>query len=335
MDILITGGLGFIGSNIISILDGFKTIIIIDDLSNSKHETYNILTHLRPKESIKLYTRSLHNESIDDIFETHNICVIVHCAGVKSVKESISNPLKYYEINVSGTINLLKCCDKYKVQYFIFSSSATVYGDSPSPLTESSLTGTGISNAYGRSKYMIEQILKDYFNTGRMSIIILRYFNPVGAHPSGLLGDDPNGTPNNLMPYITKVATGVYDKVYIYGNDYDTIDGTPVRDYIHVMDLAQAHIKSITYISSNSKPIFEVFNIGTGTGVSVKHLIETFSRVNNVNIPYCYINRREGDAAITYANVDKTKDILHFEANKTLQDMVRDSYNYAINKSST
>lgn len=328
MNILVTGGLGFVGSHITITLNNAESIIIIDDCSNSSSETFNIIRKLLPKTKLYWYRRSLHTDSIEDIFRLHKITSIIHCAGVKSVSESIQNPLKYYDINIVSTMNLLKMCEKYNVKHFIFSSSATVYGDSPVPYTEESPIGNNIPHSYGMTKYLIEGILKDCFPSLNMSIIILRYFNPVGGY--GSLKENPKGIPNNLMPYIIRVANKIYSELSIYGNDYDTIDGTAVRDYIHIMDLADAHVKALEYCSNQSSNIYDVFNIGTGKGISVQQMVDTFIRVNNIDIPYKYVARRSGDLPCSYADVTKAEKLLGFKAIRTLEDMVRDSYSSSV-----
>lgn len=337
LSVLLTGGLGFIGSHTATLLKNAETIIIIDDCSNSSPDVIDKIRTLIPDKIVFFYRRSLHCDSVEDIFQLHEISSVIHFAGLKSVSESVKNPLKYFDINIGSTINLLKMCARYKVKHFIFSSSATVYGDSSSPLTENSPVGNGISNPYGTTKFMIEEMLKDCFKSLTMSIVILRYFNPVGAHPSGLLGENPSGVPNNLMPYIMRVAinksadeTHPYHHLSIYGKDYETPDGTAIRDYIHVMDLGEAHVKALDYCTKQETPILEIFNIGTGIGVSVQQMVDTFSKVNQIPIKYVYKDRRSGDVAITYTVTTKAETILGFKPTRTLEDMVRDSLNYAI-----
>jgi len=276
--ILVCGGLGFIGSHTcIELMNNGMEIIIVDDLSNSKIQVVDVLYNIKTNvKNIPIFYQKnlLDYNDIEYIFKNHKIDGVIHFAAFKAVGESIKEPLKYYENNIQTTINLLKLCKKYDVNNFIFSSSATVYGNSKSPLNENSPVGEGITNPYGRTKYFIEEILKDTAHSSNIKVIALRYFNPVGAHENGLIGEDPNGIPNNLMPYLLKVAIknnlddsldDIYNNLNIFGDDYETIDGTGVRDYIHVVDLADAHVKAMKKIYSlNSK--FRVYNIGTGNG---------------------------------------------------------------------
>ena len=340
--ILVCGGLGFIGSHTcIELMNNGMEIIIVDDLSNSKISVVNVLYNIKTnvKNIPVFYQKNLLDyNDIEYIFKNHKIDGVIHFAAFKAVGESIKEPLKYYENNIQTTINLLKLCKKYDVNNFIFSSSATVYGNSKSPLNENSPVGEGITNPYGRTKYFIEEILKDTAHSSNIKVIALRYFNPVGAHESGLIGEDPNGIPNNLMPYLLKVAIknnlddsldDIYNNLNIFGDDYETIDGTGVRDYIHVVDLADAHVKAMKKISSlDSK--FRVYNIGTGNGTSVMELVKTFEKVNNVTIPYKISPRRPGDIDIVYCDASRALEELGWEAKKSIEDICKDSYNFCI-----
>jgi UDP-glucose 4-epimerase len=338
--ILITGGLGFIGSHtVVELINTLNSsIIIIDDLSNSKVDVLEKIGKLVDKSKITYYKLNILSENFKEIFEKHNIESVIHFAAFKSVNESIKEPLKYYDNNVNGTIKLLQLCELNNVKNFIFSSSATVYGSSKSPLIESSNTGFGITNPYGQSKYITEKILMDLSQSSNLKIIILRYFNPVGAHKSGLLGENPNGIPNNLMPYILRVAIknnldktldDVYSSLKIYGNDYDTHDGTCKRDFIHVVDLALAHVAAYNNFNKMDKKL-EIYNIGTGKGTSVLEMVNTFKKVNNVNVPFDFVDKRPGDIDVVYCDCEKAKNELGWVAIKTLEDICLDTYNYAI-----
>jgi len=338
MEILLTGGLGFIGSHIaIELLNMNYTVIIIDNLLNSKLSVLINIKKITDKEII-FYKRDL-QEDINDIFTKHSIYAVIHLAGLKSVNESVRNPLLYYKENIMSTINLLETMEKFNCKNLIFSSSATVYGDKKSPLNENMEIGCNISNPYGKTKFMIEEILSDFCNINlQFSITSLRYFNPIGAHPSGLIGEDPNGIPNNLMPYILKVAyknninskMGSYDYLSIYGNDYNTEDGTGVRDYIHVVDLARAHVISLKNIEYPKG--YDAYNIGTGIGYSVLDVVNTFIKVNNVKLPYKFLGRRNGDIDIVYCETNKSRDKLKFTPQYNLQEMCEHAWNYQLNQ---
>lgn len=338
--ILITGGLGFIGSHtVVELINKLNSsIIIIDDLSNSKVDVLEKIGKLVDINKIIYYKLNILSENFKDIFEKHNIESVIHFAAFKSVNESIKESLKYYDNNVNGTIKLLQLCELNNVKNFIFSSSATVYGSSKSPLIESSNTGFGITNPYGQSKYITEKILMDLSQSSNLKIIILRYFNPVGAHKSGLLGENPNGIPNNLMPYILRVAIknnldktldDVYSSLKIFGNDYDTTDGTCKRDFIHVVDLALAHVAAYNNFNKMDKNL-EIYNIGTGKGTSVLEMVNTFKKVNNVNVPFDLVDKRPGDIDVVYCDCEKATNELGWVAIKTLEDICLDTYNYAI-----
>lgn len=330
--ILVTGGLGFIGSHIVvELLSIGEEVVVIDNLYNSNLTVkYNIE---------KISNSSFHFEKGDildidflkKIFKNYKIDSIIHLAGLKSVSESVEKPILYYESAICGTLNLLKCCEIFSVSNFVFSSSATVYGN-PEYLPYDENHKTCAVNPYGRAKLMVESILKDYSYSKEFKSICLRYFNPIGAHPSGLIGEDPNGIPNNLLPYINKVVLGEFDIVKVYGDDYDTKDGTGVRDYIHVVDLAKGHISALNKLNSlKNNSYFEVFNIGTGESYSVLDVIKTYSKVIQKDINYKIFPRRDGDLAEYYADIKKSKEELNFSTQYNLFDMCKDSYNF-INK---
>lgn len=328
MKVLVTGGTGFIGSHtVVELIERNYSVVIVDNLTNSSKEVLNSLKEIT-KEDIPFYEVDCTDEvSMDKIFSKENFDAIIHFAGFKAVGESVLKPLKYYENNVVSTLVIAKLAEKYNVKHLIFSSSATVYGDQPSPLVETSpLLET--TNPYGETKKMSERILKDVsFNNKDLKITLLRYFNPIGAHKSGLIGEVPKGTPNNLMPYITQVAAGIREKLFVFGNDYDTLDGTGVRDYIHVVDLAKGHIAAL----EGAKDNLNVYNLGSGVGVSVLELIETFKKENNIDIPYEIVERRPGDIATVYADPAKAKEELNWETKLTVKDMVKDSWNFEKN----
>ena len=328
MNILITGATGFIASHtIVELQQNNHDIIGIDNLSNSSIDTLDNIEKIT-KKKIDFYQIDIRNyDRLKDALKNHKIDCCIHFAGLKAVGESVSKPLEYYDNNINGTLTLLKVLKEIGCHNLIFSSSATVYG-SPKfiPITEDCPKGI-CTNPYGWTKHMIEQILIDTQNaTKDWNIVILRYFNPIGAHPSGLLGEKPNGIPNNLMPYITQVACGKREKLFVYGNDYNTHDGTGVRDYIHVVDLARGHVKALNAI--NNKCGIEIFNLGTGHGYSVLDVIHTFEKVNQIKIPYEITDRRPGDIATCYAKPAKAEKILKWRAEFTLEDMCRDSWNY-------
>lgn len=328
--VLVTGGLGYIGSHTVIELieEGFEPIVI-DNLSNSKLEVKDKIEKITGKK-LKVYIEDVCNEeSLDKIMTENNITDVIHFAGYKAVGESVAKPIMYYENNLLSTINLLKQMKKHHVKNIIFSSSATVYGQPEQlPITEDSKVG-GTTNPYGTTKLMIEKILSDvYKSDNEMNITILRYFNPVGGHVSGLLGESPNGIPNNLMPYIVRVAVGKLECLSIFGNDYDTKDGTGVRDYIHVVDLAKGHIAAIKHMNG-----LRYYNLGTGTGYSVLELVNAFEKVNNLKVNYKIVERRPGDIASCYADPSKALKELNWKAEKTLEDMMKDSYRFIENKS--
>ena len=330
MSILVTGGAGFIGSHtVVELLNAGKEVIILDDFSNSKREVLSKITEITKKEP-KLYEANyLDKVALEKIFEENKIDAVINFAGFKAVGESVKEPLKYYHNNVSGAIVLLETMKKYNVKKFVFSSSATIYGDPGTPKYVEEFGRGKTTNPYGTTKAMIEQILEDlYVSDNSWNIAILRYFNPVGAHESGLIGEEPQGIPNNLMPYIMKVANKELDHLNVFGNDYKgTKDGTGARDYLHVVDLAVGHIKALEKLDKEKNGVY-IYNLGTGTAYTVLEMVETFKKVNNVNVPYEIAPRRAGDVAINFADPTKAKEELGWTANKTLEDMCRDSWRY-------
>lgn len=333
MAILVTGGAGFIGSHTaVELLNSGKEIVMIDDFSNSKMEAVENVKKITGKD-FKFYEMNyLDREKLEKVFEENKIDSVINFAGFKAVGESVKEPLKYYYNNISGAIVLLQTMEKFGVKKFVFSSSATVYGDPEKvPLTESSPIG-GTTNPYGRTKLYIEQILKDLYKADNSwNICILRYFNPVGAHESGLIGEEPQGIPNNLMPYIVRVASGELEQLSVFGNDYNTPDGTGVRDYIHVVDLAKGHVKAIEKLDKESNGLY-IYNLGTGNGVSVLDMVKAFEKSTGKKISYKIAPRREGDIASCFADVKKAEEELGWKAQKSLEDMCKDSWNYIVKK---
>ncbi len=330
MAILVTGGTGYIGSHtVVELLNKNKEIIVVDNFINSSPDVVEKIKKITGKE-FKFYEADLlDKEKISNIFKENKITEVIHFAGLKAVGESVRKPLEYYSNNITGTLVLLELMQKYNCKKIVFSSSATVYGDQgKNEFTEEMERGK-TTNPYGTTKATIEKILEDlYTSDNEWGIMLLRYFNPVGAHKSGLIGDNPNGIPNNLMPYIQKVAMGVLPELSIYGNDYNTKDGTGVRDYIHVVDLAMGHLNALDKLEKEQSGVY-IYNLGTGTGYSVLDMVKTFEKVNNINIPYKIVERRPGDLAEIYANPTKAKKELGWIATKNLEDMCRDSWNFA------
>ena len=330
MKVLLTGGAGYIGSHTaVELLNMGYEVVIGDNFSNSKPEVLQKIKDIANKD-FKFYEVDFTNkEQVEDLFAKEDINVVVNFAGLKAVGESCSIPVDYYRNNIDSTLTLLEVMKKYDVKNLVFSSSATVYGVPKTvPLKED--MPTSCTNPYGWTKLMNEQILTDVAKSNpTLSIVLLRYFNPIGAHESGLIGEDPNGIPNNLMPYIAKVAKGVLPNLNVFGNDYPTKDGTGVRDYIHVVDLAKGHLKAIDYSTSHRG--IETFNLGTGNGYSVLDIVNTFTSVNNVEVPYQIIERRPGDVAECYADASKAEKLLGWKAEKKLEDMCKDAWNF-INK---
>lgn len=329
MKVLVTGGMGYIGSHtVVELLENNYEVIIVDNLVNSKIDVLDKIEAITGKKP-KFYQYDLCNYGdLEKIFKENKIDVVIHFAGLKAVGESCEKPLLYYQNNLVSTMNLLKIMGQYDCKKIVFSSSATVYGSPKSlPIKEDFSLST--TNPYGSTKLFIEYILKDLYKSDpTWSIAILRYFNPIGAHESYLLGENPNGIPNNLMPYIMKVATKELDHLNIFGNDYNTKDGTGVRDYIHVVDLAKGHIKAVEKVLKTNK--VDCYNLGTGTGYSVLEMVNLFKKVNNVDVPYKIVERRSGDIAECYADPTYAKEELGFVAEKSLEDMVRDSYQYIV-----
>lgn len=327
MKLLVTGGLGYIGSHtVIELINDGYEVVILDNLSNSKIEVLDKI-HKITGVTPKFYNVDLlDEENVYMVFDENKFDGVIHFAGLKAVGESVTVPLRYYENNITGTINLLKAMNKYGVKKIVFSSSACVYGvPEKNPITEDSPSNLA-TNPYGRTKQFIEEILKDCAYADKsMRVTILRYFNPVGAHPSGLLGEDPNGIPNNLMPYIQRVAGGKLEKLNIFGNDYPTPDGTCIRDFIHVVDLARGHLKAMEKIDDKN---IRIVNLGTGKGTSVLELVNTFNKTNGNRVKYEFAPRREGDVPVNYADPSKAKTELNWEAKLNVEDMCKDSWNF-------
>ncbi|MFZ7131643.1 MAG: UDP-glucose 4-epimerase GalE [Eubacteriales bacterium] len=327
MSILVTGGAGYIGSHTcVELLDAGYDVIVVDNLSNSKFDAITRIEELADKR-MKFYEADiLDKEGLEDIFKKNEIQAVIHFAGLKAVGESVRIPLKYYHNNITGTLMLCEVMNKHGVKKMVFSSSATVYGlPERVPISEDFPLST--TNPYGSTKRMIEEILRDlYVSDNHWSISLLRYFNPIGAHESGRIGEDPKGIPNNLMPFITQVAVGKRDTLNVFGNDYDTHDGTGVRDYIHVVDLARGHLKALERIMDY--PGVEAINLGTGTGYSVLDMVKNFEKATGQAIPYAICPRRPGDIATCFADPTKAKELLDWVAVKDIQDMCRDSWRW-------
>ena len=330
MKILVTGGTGYIGSHTaVELLNSNYEIIIVDNLSNSKIEVVDKIKQITGKD-FKFYQIDLRDkDKLSNIFKENKIDAVIHFAGLKAVGESVEKPLLYYRNNLDSTLTLCEVMNEYNVKKLVFSSSATVYGSQKVlPIKETASLST--TNPYGSTKLFIEYILDDiYKSDNEWSIIKLRYFNPVGAHVSGIIGEDPNGIPNNLMPYISKVATKELPYLNVFGNDYNTKNGTGVRDYIHVVDLAKGHLKALEYIDNNKGSI--AVNLGTGVGYSVLDIVKSYEKVNNIEIPYKIVDRRDGDIEECYADPSKAYELLNWKTEKTLDDMVKSAYNYVIN----
>ena len=333
MKILLTGGLGFIGSHTaVQLLENGHEVVIADNLSNSKIEVIEKIKKITGKE-VQFYEIDVCDEqALENLFsENPDLYGVIHFAGYKAVGESVREPLMYYENNLISTLVLLEVMKRHNCKNIVFSSSATVYSpENTMPLTEDSLLSA--SNPYGRTKLFNEFILKDFQAVNKdFNVVLLRYFNPIGAHETGLLGEDPNGIPNNLMPYICKVAVGDLDHLSVFGNDYDTKDGTGVRDYIHVVDLARAHLLSIEKIIKEKSIGLKIYNLGTGTGYSVLDIVNAFNRVNGDLVKYEITDRRPGDVATCYASPKLAEEELGFKAEKTLDEMCKSSYQYQKN----
>ena len=330
--VLVTGGTGYIGSHtVVELLNSGKEVVIVDNLSNSKPDVIDRIKKITGKD-VKFYNIDyLDKEKLEKVFEENEIDSVINFAGFKAVGESVKEPLKYYHNNVSGAIVLLETMQKYNVKKFVFSSSATIYGEQDDVKYVETMKRGEASSPYGTTKIMIEKILEDVYRADNSwDIAILRYFNPVGAHESGLIGEDPQGIPNNLMPFIMKVANKEIDHLNIFGNNYsETKDGTCARDFLHVVDLAVGHIKALEKLDKENSGIF-VYNLGTGNPYTVQEMVDTFIKVNNVEVPYQYADRRDGDLPIFYADSNKAKEELNWVAEKTLEDMCKDSWNYVI-----
>lgn len=338
---MLTGGLGYIGSHIsINLLENDYNVIIIDNLSNSKIKVFHKIRKITNlyNDRIKFYNLDVCDNKLSEIFSKNNINSVIHLAGLKSVNESIKQPLEYYSNNINSSLNLLFIMEKYGCFNLIFSSSCTIYGNQVSPLNETFEIGKNITNPYGKTKYFIENILMDLSNSNnKWKIISLRYFNPLGCHKSSLLGEDPLDIPNNLMPYILKTTfnnniSEKFDKEYnilkIFGNNYNTVDGTCVRDYIHVLDLSEAHCKALEQLE-NVKG-YKYYNVGTGKGYSVLELVNKFIEINNVKLPYKFVDRREGDLEKVYCDNSLIEKELDFKCKYYIEDMCKDSWNYII-----
>ncbi|MCK3894624.1 UDP-glucose 4-epimerase GalE [Streptococcus suis] len=327
MSILVTGGAGYIGSHtVVELLKLGKEVVIVDNLSNSSILVLDRIETITGKRPTFYELDVADKEALRQVFENENIEAAIHFAGYKAVGESVAKPIMYYENNIMSTLALVEVMAEFGVKKIVFSSSATVYGfNNPSPLVET--MPTSATNPYGYTKVMLEQILRDVEVADKeWSIALLRYFNPIGAHESGLIGEDPAGIPNNLMPFIAQVAVGKREELSVFGNDYDTVDGTGVRDYIHVIDLALGHIKALEKISTTAG--VHTYNLGSGQGTSVLELVQAFEKVNGVPVPYKIVDRRPGDVATCYANADKALAELNWKTEKTIEDMCRDTWNW-------
>ena len=331
MNVLVTGGAGYIGSHTcVELLQSGHSVVVVDNLCNSSSKSLERVKEITGKDLV-FYEGDVRDEALlENIFASHPIDCVIHFAGLKAVGESVAQPWRYYDNNLNSTLVLTKVMEKAGVKKLIFSSSATVYtADNEMPLRETSRTGN-CTNPYGWTKYMTEQILSGMaFADKDWSIVLLRYFNPIGAHESGRIGEDPRGVPNNLMPYISQVAVGRRESLSVFGNDYDTHDGTGVRDYIHVVDLARGHVAAVAYSAAHSG--CEVFNLGTGMGYSVLDMVKAFEAANGVAVPYQIAPRRPGDIATCYASPDKSRAVLGWQAEKSLEDMCRDTWRWQSN----
>ncbi len=323
MNVLVTGGLGYIGSHtVVELLNENFDVTVIDNLSNSSIEVIDKIKNITKKEFNFYKADATSIEEMEPIFKKNKFNAIIHFAGFKAVGESVKNPLMYYENNLLSTITISKLCIKYDVNKFIFSSSATVYGNNKAPFVET-MKLLPTTNPYGETKAMCERILKDTSKVNeKFSVTLLRYFNPIGAHESGLLIEEPNGIPNNLMPYIIQVANGKREKLFVYGNDYDTIDGTGIRDYVHVVDLAKGHVLALKKDNKGTN----IYNLGTGVGYSVLEVVNKFKEVNNIDIPYEIVGRRAGDIDVSFADCTKAINELGYSNKYNLGDMCKHSY---------
>lgn len=328
MEILVSGGAGYIGSHTsIALIEAGYSVVVVDNLTNSKRDSIETIKTITSHD-IPFYEIDVTNkQAVEHIFINHKIQGVIHCAGLKAVGESVEKPLTYYENNIVSTLVLANCCLKFGVNQFVFSSSATVYGENEVPFVET-MDVLPTTNPYGETKAICERILNDIVRANSLfSVSILRYFNPVGAHESGLIGEAPNGTPNNLMPYITQVAKGRHQFLSIFGNDYPTLDGTGVRDYIHVMDLAEGHVAALSRIRKG----IQIYNLGTGQGTSVLELVKAFEVANGVSIPFKIVDRRPGDIAACYADVQKANRELEWIARRDVKKMCEDAWKFEQN----
>lgn len=327
MNILVTGGAGYIGTHtIVELLAAGHSVVVVDNFINSSREAMRRVEKI-VGQAVPFYEADIRDKTmLDEIFRKHTIDAVIHFAGLKAVGESVEKPLRYYRTNIDSTLALLETMQAHTVKNLVFSSSATVYGTPEKlPLTETSPVGIGLTNPYGKTKYFIEEILRDVAASNPdWSISILRYFNPIGAHTSGLIGEDPHDTPNNLMPFITQVAVGKRDTLSVFGDDYDTPDGTGVRDYIHVVDLARGHVAAIEHL----KPGAIAYNLGTGHGTSVFELVHALEQASGKTVPYVVMPRRAGDIAACYADVAKAQQELQWHAEKTIDDACQDSWRW-------
>ena len=325
--ILVTGGAGYIGSHtLIELINNNFKVVAIDDLANSSRESLRRVEQITGHEIPFIEADVRDQSALSDIFTTYNIDSVIHFAGLKAVGESVAKPLEYYDNNLVSTLALLEAMRKYSVKQLVFSSSATVYGNpSELPLRETSTVGVGLTNPYGKTKYMIEQIIQDYCAAdSAFEATILRYFNPIGAHQSGQIGENPNGIPNNLLPYVAQVAVGKLQSVGVFGNDYDTPDGTGVRDYIHVVDLARGHVAALQHMKAGAN----VYNLGTGSGTSVLEIIKAFSKACGRDLPYEIKPRRAGDIAACYADCSKAERELGWRAELSIEQACADSWRW-------
>ena len=332
MSILVTGGAGYIGSHTaVELLENGEEIIIVDNFINSKPEVLNKIKEITKKDFKFYEVDILDKEKLEVVFRENNITSVIHFAGLKAVGESVRKPIEYYYNNITGTLVLIDVMRKYNCKELVFSSSATVYGNPGNPKYVETMGRGNTTNPYGTTKAMIEKILEDlYFSDNSWKISMLRYFNPIGAHETGLIGDNPNGIPNNLMPYIQKVAIGELKELSIFGDDYNTPDGTGIRDYIHVVDLSIGHIKALKHLRNSENGVY-IYNLGSGKGCSVLELVKTFEKVNNIKIPYKIAPRRAGDLDEFFADSYKAERELKWSTKKSIEDMCKDSWNYIKN----